>query len=192
MNINKRQKFFFASAVIIALAVVGCILCLHRPTAAKPIVQAGSTKTAPMDETQYEQQAVADINTARAEHGLQPLQIDARLTAFAYSRNHDMYARSYFGHHDPKDGSNILQFKRSKFVPGDIYSAEVEDGSYAKDAVDDWLKSTDGHREILLDPYLNSIGFAYTTNGQETYVYDTEYHNTQHIAGMATAELAQE
>lgn len=56
------------------------------------------------------------INRIRAEHGLPPLQADARLVEVARIRSRDMAARGYFSH-DPPDGCNFVCLMDSNGVP---------------------------------------------------------------------------
>lgn len=94
------------------------------------------------------------INDERAKYGLNPVKLSNKLMETAKEKEKDMVSKDYFGHLDP-NGYNMAD---------DLGIAEnCTTASGVKTAFDRWLKSTKGHREIMLDPNIKYIGISSNT-----------------------------
>lgn len=101
------------------------------------------------------------VNTVRQNAGLQPLARDDTLTALAEQRAQDMSAHGLYSH----KGSNGLYFDQQLASQGHsiAYGCENLDLEFVTDAttyVNDWLRSTAGHRECVLNGAVSSAGYA--------------------------------
>jgi len=107
----------------------------------------------------YVRELLTYTNDVRAEANLSPLELNNTLSRAAYSKAKDMFADNYWAHVAP-DGTQ----------PWDFILGAGYDYSYAgenlaknfngsKEVVDAWYKS-ESHRENLLNPKYNDIGFA--------------------------------
>ncbi len=101
---------------------------------------------------------VTAINQARSSHDLGTLIIDQTLVTLAHSRADDMTANQYFSHIDGS-GNNFYTY----LTPKPSFACENLNLSFSlsvDDHVQDWLNSTKGHRECLLDSRVTRIGLA--------------------------------
>jgi uncharacterized protein YkwD len=107
--------------------------------------------------------ALAAVNGFRAENGLQPLVLDARLTQAAAVQSKAQAERSWIGHYGA-DGSTAKDRARRAGFPAKIASENVAAGqkSFA-DAMRFWEQSS-GHRTNLLRPNVTAIGVAMAKN----------------------------
>ena len=107
------------------------------------------------------------INAQRQQRGLQPLAPDPALGLVAGAYAGDMISGDFFGHFAP-DGrdlqarleeANAVQYAE---VAENLWTAEGEidwrNNENARQAVQDWMNSTEGHREAILDPNLRLAG----------------------------------
>jgi uncharacterized protein YkwD len=101
------------------------------------------------------------VNGFRIRNGLDPLRPNAFLDRAAMTHAQDMVNRDFFSHFNP-DGAG----------PGDRAEAAGYDFSMvlenlaagqrdARDAVDAWIRSRDGHREAMLNPAVTELGIGY-------------------------------
>ena len=104
------------------------------------------------------------VNKERAKVGVAPLRIDERLTASAQEKADDMQKRDYYGHESP-DGVEgySLVFKhmpdQCRYASENL--ASLPDASNnSRTVIDTWMHSTKGHREAILDPKYDLIGFG--------------------------------
>ena len=116
------------------------------------------------DEPGLAGQCVAESNRRRAEHGLAPLAVDARLTAAAVAHGDDMARRGFFAHDSP-DGRSVADRVQAA---GYAYAVVAENLAAAQrtaaEVVQGWLDSP-GHRRNLLSPDVTQIGVAHTAGG---------------------------
>jgi len=107
----------------------------------------------------YVKELLTYTNDVRADAGLSPLELNNKLSRAAYAKAKDMFADNYWAHVAP-DGTQ----------PWDFILGAGYDYSYAgenlaknfngsKEVVDAWYKS-ESHRENLLNPKYDDIGFA--------------------------------
>ena len=85
--------------IVIAVALVALLGAL----AAAPTARSGE-ESKRVALSSLESGVLSQLNKIRAQHGLQPVQINARLTAAAAQHSKDMGAAGYFAH-DSNDGT---------------------------------------------------------------------------------------
>jgi len=134
-----------------------------RNSVAKPV----ATPTPAMTIEEAELEIVRLINEERAKVGAPALTVDPVLMEVARLRSQDMVERGYLAHEDPETGE--LLFLKMLEERGYHYSASGEIAvkllytstlrrNIPSRAVNNWMTSTKGHREIALDPNMTKIG----------------------------------
>ncbi|HWU49706.1 MAG TPA: CAP domain-containing protein [Asticcacaulis sp.] len=99
------------------------------------------------------------INAARAEHGCQPLRLDARLTAAAERQSRSMARTHVFSHNDPDGSTPAARVSATGYVfqmVGENITANSDD---PRDAVATWMNSP-GHRANILTCAYRETGIA--------------------------------
>ncbi len=105
----------------------------------------------------------AQVNAERARVGRAPLTADPVLTELAQARAASMTTHHYYGHHDPSGNTfgDMLRASGSSIT----YGCENLDLQFVTDPskyVSDWMNSTKGHRECLLQDRASRAGYAVT------------------------------
>lgn len=100
------------------------------------------------------------VNKERIAIGLTPLQPNSSLANIANQRAQDMAARRYYAHKNP-DGLYFYDYfsyqENSKYACENLDLAFTTNvGSY----VEDWMNSTSGHRECMLNADIKAAGYA--------------------------------
>jgi uncharacterized protein YkwD len=136
-------------------------LTLAGPSAAQP----DARETAPTAEDQIEMPVVQLINEIRAEHGLRPLKVSAKLAQAAETHAVSMGTEGYFDH-TSSDGTSFWK-RIARFFPQEGFRRWTvgENLLWASprvtpnEALQMWLGSP-GHRRVLLSPAWTHIGLA--------------------------------
>jgi uncharacterized protein YkwD len=143
------------TGIIILLIAVVCALSLATPALASTTLN------------NYEKQLLAQINKARAKHGLSQVRLNDKLIASARQHSADMGARKYFEHDAPSPNAEAWQsriircgysrqgYRYWKTGENIYYGAGVFSSPVA--AVDAWMKSS-GHRAVILTKVFREIG----------------------------------
>lgn len=103
------------------------------------------------------------INQTRVQNGAQALVSNGRLAKVAAERAADMAARQYYAHKNP-DGQYYYDLFPSLDIQAD-YSCENLDIVFVPDInmfVEQWMASTKGHRNCVVNPSLKYAGYAVT------------------------------
>ena len=105
-------------------------------------------------------QAVVDImNIDRAQYGLRPLRINAKLSAAAVDRINDMFRYRYFNHVSPS-GLEPWTWVERRGYRYRMIAENLAVGYRSADAVvDGWMHSP-GHRANLLGRAFDEVGVA--------------------------------
>ena len=122
------------------------------------------------------------VNEQRVQQGLTPLIENPRLTAIAQARVDDMATNQYYAHKDP-EGRYYYDLLTSKGFNAD-YSCENLNVEFTTDEwayVNDWLQSTKGHKECMLDKRITQAGYAVALFGGSDDIYV--------VAGIHATEL---
>ena len=114
------------------------------------------------------------VNQARIANGLAPLKKDAGLAKIAQERAADMHSGSYYAHQSPS-GLFYYDLMYQQHI-GSSYSCENLDLQFVTmttNFVNDWMNSSQGHRECMLNRATDHAGYAITTldTGNEATAY---------------------
>lgn len=117
-------------------------------------------------------------NAKRVENGLPPLQLNPQLSQAASMKGQDMLAKNYWAHNAPDGTTPWVFIKNSGYEY--VYAGEnlARGFSSAPDVVNAWMESKMGHRENLLSPNYDDVGFAVVSgqlNGDETILVVQEF-----------------
>jgi len=111
------------------------------------------------DVSAVRQEMLARINKIRQGIGLQPLELDPRLTTAAQAHAQDMLARTYYNHLSPEGTTPRRRVQAAGFF-ADVVAENIAAGQTSVDDVlGAWMHSTD-HRRNLLDARLTHIGIG--------------------------------
>jgi uncharacterized protein YkwD len=124
-------------------------------------------------------QIVNLINAARAGNNLKPLKKSSVLTKLAEDYAVRMIERGFFSHMDPDTGYGPGQ---RALHAGYLFLSVGENlaaGQTSPEVVmDDWMASTEGHRENILSKQWNEVGVAVRTGGEYGVYWVLEFGNT--------------
>jgi len=129
--------------------------------------QAGPTATVSVAAVQpdgsLEQEVLLRINRIRADHGLQPVEIDPRLQQAARVHSSDMAVSRCFQHDDCNGGGAwsdriYASYPRPARIAENITAGHAE----AAAAVDAWMRS-EAHRANILRPEWRGTGIAHVS-----------------------------
>ncbi|MGD1065573.1 MAG: CAP domain-containing protein [Vulcanimicrobiaceae bacterium] len=104
----------------------------------------------------------ADVNAARAAHGLPALALDMRLSRFGLALADAMVRRHYFGHTDP-DGITFADRVRAAGLLDRFAAENIAldiDETHANAA----LLHSPGHYRNIMDPRARRLGVAVVVN----------------------------
>jgi len=139
--------------------------------------------------TDFEAQVVVLINEERIGHGLPPLLIDARLQNAARRHSGDMALTDVFSHVG-SDGAHSWDRASQEGYDWTTFGENIAAGqSTPEQVVGDWMASTSGHRELILDSTKEHIGvgFVYLDDGVSG---DWDHYWTADIGATDQARLA--
>src|SRR5664279_3337123 len=105
------------------------------------------------------QDLLLQTNKQRQAHGLTLLKLNDNLTKAAQLKGQNMFAKNYWAHISP-DGDTPWQFIKTS-VYDYLYAGEnlARGFSTSPEVVDAWMASP-SHRENMLSPNYNDVGFA--------------------------------
>jgi uncharacterized protein YkwD len=107
--------------------------------------------------------ALAAVNAFRAENGLKPLILDARLSRAAAMQSDVQAGRSWIGHYG-SDGSTPKDRAERAGYHAKIASENVASGQKSFSDVLRFWKESSGHRSNLLRPNVTAAGVAMSKN----------------------------
>lgn len=102
-------------------------------------------------------------NKTRADQGSNPLIADEKLGKVAAARASDMVQRQYYAHKSP-DGKYYYDLFPEHGINSE-YNCENLDLVFVPRIemfIDEWMTSTKGHRDCLINPKLTAAGYAAT------------------------------
>lgn len=117
-------------------------------------------KTAPFaDLERMRREMLARVNRERTSRGLAPLRRQPRLDDAAQAHARDMFARRYYSHDTPEGKSAMDRIQAAGYRAR--YAGEnIARGQYSVDEVmDGWMESKT-HRDHLLSPVFDDVGFG--------------------------------
>lgn len=130
----------------------GCSITLVSPEYAARPVQALNPEA-----------ALAEVNAFRAENGLKPLVLDARLSRAAAMQSEAQAGRSWIGHYGSDGSTPMARAARAGFH-AKIASENVASGQKSFSDVMHFWKESSGHRTNLLRPNVTAAGVAMAKN----------------------------
>jgi len=107
----------------------------------------------------YQTQLVNLINGARAEAGLNPLGVNAQLTAAAVGHSIDMACHGLISHSGSDGSSPYERIVAAGYSPS--LSSEIIYGSGYPQTAFDWWMSDQIHRDEILNPNVTELGVGY-------------------------------
>jgi uncharacterized protein YkwD len=102
---------------------------------------------------------VAEMNSYRAQAGLEPLRLNTRLNEAATDRIRDMYANRYFDHISPAGTQPFVWARRHDYRYATIGENLAAGYPSAQRVVAGWMNSP-GHRANILGRSFEDVGLA--------------------------------
>ena len=151
-----KTKTFMAVALLALVALVGAF--------AAPAAQSKKARTS-VSLSSLERGVLIDLNKIRAQHGLQPVHISARLTASAAQHSKEMGADGYFQHNSVNGTAFWKRITRWYGSKGYGYWSVGENLLWSSPSVDPaaamqlWMNSPE-HRANILTARWREIGVS--------------------------------
>lgn len=176
------MKKVIVIAVIVALTIgVGGGVWLKTRLDAQ--AAAGAAQEQKQPKSKYDvgppdaQEMLELVNQERAKVGAAPLKLDERLNASAQEKADDMQNRGYYDHKSPDsiEGYSLV-FKhmqnRCRYASENLAKVSTADGKIGNSrfTIDNWMRSTKGHREAILDAKYSLVGFGISKQGYDLIV----------------------
>lgn len=174
---NHRPKLLHHDTLLVLLLFLLSVFLVQQPLQKSyPSVLGISANIAVQD-------LLTLTNQRRQENGLSPLVLNPQLSEAAAQKAHDMFAKNYWAHIAP-DGTTPWYFIKNSGYDY-LYAGEnlARGFSTSSEVVDAWMASP-SHRENMLSPNYNEIGFAISSGsltGSET-VLVVEMFGTPYLA----------
>ncbi len=155
--------------VILSLVVATCIFLVHSSVESMGQKPAPQVKSASTIVTSFQvEEGLPDtndilklVNQARSNKGLEPLKANEKLAAVAQARARDMAINNYYAHKSLTGKFYYDIFDKLGFETD--YSCENLDLAFTIESsqyINDWLNSSKGHRECLLNANVTDAGYA--------------------------------
>ena len=149
--------------VLIGLAALGASACstsISGGTGAGGRSRGGAVRIDPADEAAVKFRMLDSVNSLRRAAGVQPVVLDARLTAAAATHTRDMYIQNrpwLFG----SDGSSPLDRARRVGFPGRLLGENISESFETElQTLAAWMAQPDT-RAVIMDPKARYMGFAW-------------------------------
>lgn len=124
-----------------------------------------------------EQELVRLINAARAEAGLDPLQVDPKMTELARLKSQDMVDLGYFAHESPTYGQPH-EMAKAAGIKYRLYAENIAMGYRTAEAAHDGFMNSPGHRANILRAEANYVGIGVAYDPKRGWIV------TQHFARL--------
>lgn len=108
------------------------------------------------------------VNKERTKRGIAPLVRVPEIDNVARLKVEDMIKNDYYAHRNPKTGRGLIDQtyvdnhckEYGENINQDEYWTTRPEDHPAEDHVKEWMESTDGHREAILNPRFKYAGLA--------------------------------
>ena len=108
------------------------------------------------------------VNKERTQRGIDPLVRVPEIDNIARLKVEDMIKNNYYAHRNPKTGRGLIDQtyvdnhckEYGENINQDEYWTTRPEDHPAEDHVKEWMESTDGHREAILNPRFKYAGLA--------------------------------
>lgn len=139
------------------LATLAALAC--SPAASATAAQTGSPAASAAAAKGFGPAVLAELNRARARHGLSPVVADRRMTRAAARHSRDMARRNYFAH--GSWGGRVARAAGSPRAVGEVigWLQRTSPRAEARRVVRGWLDSP-AHRDVLLDGSFGRVGIG--------------------------------
>src|SRR2546421_1094414 len=156
---DARHVTVRGARIVVAVALIALLGALAAPTA-----RSGKAATR-VTLTSLESGVLSELNQIRAQHGLQPLKISARLTAASAQHSREMGTAGYFEHNSNDGTAFWKRIGRWYGSTGYGYWSVGENLLWSSPDVDAhqalelWMNSPE-HRANILTPRWREIGIS--------------------------------
>lgn len=178
---NASMKKAIVITIIVALTVGAGSIWLKTRLDAQ--TAAGAAQEQKQPKSKYDvgspdaQKMLELVNQERAKVGVAPLKLDERLNASAQEKADDIQNRGYYDHKSP-DGIEgySLVFKhmpsKCRYASENLAEVSTTDSKFGSSrfTIDNWMHSTKGHREAILDAKYSLVGFGISKQGYDLIV----------------------
>lgn len=138
-----------------------------KPETSKPVTSTPSTtpsqpseSAGTTEQSNFASEVVKLVNKERANVGLKPLTVHAKLTTVALDKAKDMSNNNYFSHTSPTHGSPFDMMKAYGISYGYAGENIAKGQRTPQEVMNSWMNSQ-GHRENILSPNFTMIGVGY-------------------------------
>jgi uncharacterized protein YkwD len=162
-----RSRFGSVLCVVLSALLLlgpGLLIASAQSSSDASVMVALDVRTSQsVDQPDAEQQLLALLNSARAQHGLPPLRMDRSLQAVARAHSHDMVTGGYVGHGSPAGPSALdrLSHVVTRGLVGENVTFAV-----SCSAAHRALVASSGHLENILEPRFHRVGIGVFSAGQ--------------------------
>ena len=177
------KKAVIITAVLLLIAGAGGGLWLKTRLNAQAVAEVAQGQKQEQPKSKYDvgppdaQEMLELVNQERAKVGVAPLKLDERLNASAQEKADDMRNRGYYDHKSP-DGIEgySLVFKhmpsKCRYASENLAEVSTTDSKFGSSrfTIDNWMHSTKGHREAILDAKYSLVGFGISKQGYDLIV----------------------
>ncbi|MDO8211579.1 CAP domain-containing protein [Conexibacter sp. CPCC 206217] len=164
-------------ALIVALALLSCLVALAvaRPASAGQTADGGPTASA--SAARFGPAVLAELNRIRTRHKLPRVTADRRMSRYAAAHSRDMARRGYFAH--GAWSSRVARASGSAHALGEVLGWLGRSGPRreARGIVRGWLDSPP-HRAVLLDASFRRVGIGRAggqLNGISAAIYTVDW-----------------
>jgi uncharacterized protein YkwD len=112
----------------------------------------------------YPADALAQINAYRAENGLKPLRLEARLSVMSRAQARDMIEKQYFGTRGPTGTSLETRLRDAGYAFRQAAQQVAVGYPDGRSVVANWIRRGDS-RQVLLSRKLSEAGIGYAERG---------------------------
>ncbi len=150
--------------VVLRYAVLVILLPLVFLTGAKPA--SGEKDVLKLDEARAIQLMLDEVNSLRADEGLDPVELDVELSAVSRLHSRDMAERDFFGHFDPDGGGandRVREAGLKCLVTENVGVYRADNTTLVKTVSDliDGFDESRAHRSNILDPHATHLGIGF-------------------------------
>jgi hypothetical membrane protein len=177
------KKAVIITAVLLLIAGAGGGLWLKTRLNAQAVAEVAQGQKQEQPKSKYDvgppdaQEMLELVNEERAKVGAAPLKLDERLNASAQEKADDMQNRGYYGHVSPEGTRGTLfVFKhmpsKCRYAGENLAEVSTTDSRFGSSrfTIDNWMHSTKGHREAILDAKYSLVGFGISKQGYDLIV----------------------
>lgn len=174
------KKAIVITIILALIAGVGGSIWLKTRLDAQTVAGVAQEQKQEQPKSKYDvgppdaQEMLELVNQERAKVGVAPLKLDERLNASAQEKADDMQNRDYYGHVSPEGiRGTLFVFKhmpsKCRYAGENLAKVSTTDNKFGSSrfTIDNWMHSTKGHREAILDSKYSLVGFGISRQGYD-------------------------